>query len=937
MSKSSKELCDNKMEISSNNKMPDIEDFQFLKPISRGAFGKLSFLISKVFLGCKKEKPEQLMAIKVVKKSDIIHKNMVEQIITERDALARTKSPFCVQLFYSLQTASNVYLVMEYLIGGDLKSLLTMYGYFDEPMAIFYAAELTLALDYLHSHGIVHRDVKPDNLLLDNRGHLKLTDFGLSKITLHKELNLADLASLTPLTHSGLSYVRTPGQLLSLTSHLSFSSEDGNTTTNTSMSRVQNRNVSQSSHCSTSTPQLPGSVHDQQTPQNALKWKKRRSKLSVTTPMKAASLESESYTPSSHVNVSSQCDIGESPSLPNTMEHHFESSPPDKSNTCEIMSLQKPFDKSVLLSANLSSPPNPFPLKSPSKSPSNEMPEPQAGKESGGKGIDTSSDFDVSLNSDGHESGILPLHTPGHSSRDNSIDYGKEDSFEEKQTSSSGESDDTVFRFPVMGESKDIISSSPNSKGEENEKINAELENQDDKEIYTESRGTESSKRKRDSDVDFEVSNLELDDTKLISSIEHFMSHDIDPTDTIKLNPRIRALSQLEDHMSPVGLPQQFSLPNNILGERKASDIATSSPIFFHDTIDNREMDPDDKTHTKSAKEEFKVPLKSNHKKNQRIPSRNGTEYSHGTGVTQELSQISLDSEEKPYKRRNIQRTPLQTISNNVNSSPRNFVTPKRHFSESSFRKSSVGDVNSSTQSILRDNVSVESEVFLPVDLPMEVSYTSKLVRWYSESDAVGDLHTKELSERSSTFVSPGQHPNSSHPFNSFHTPARMPSIPTTPLQRIRGQTPLRPPKSVRRGKALSSEEQSRILGTPDYLAPELLLKLGHGPAVDWWALGVCLFEFMTGVPPFNDETPEGVFHNILQRDIPWPEGEEALSNAAVSCIDALLTCDQNLRPGLKKLREFVLFKSIDWDNLLDSVAPFVPQPDDAMDTTYFE
>ncbi|RXG51650.1 Serine/threonine-protein kinase greatwall, partial [Armadillidium vulgare] len=680
------------------------------------------------------------------------------------------------------------------------------------------------------------------------------------------------------------------------------------------------------------------------------------------------------------------------------------------------MSLQKPFDKSVLLSANLSSPPNPFPLKSPSKSPSNETPEPQTGKESGGKGIDTSSDFDVSLNSDGHESGILPLHTPGHSSRDNSIDYGKEDSFEEKQTSTSGESDDTVFRFPYMGESKDIISSSPNSKGEENEKVNAELENQDDKEIYTENRGTESSKRKRDSDVNFEVSNLELDDTKLISSIEHFMSHDIDPTDTIKLNPQIRALSQLEDHMSPVGLPQQYSLPNNILGERKASDIATSSPIFFHDTIDNREMgcndikkkgfklfghtgqqslspsssfknkklvdssdvsggskvsisiysDPDDKTHTNSTKEEFKVPLKSNHIKNQRISSRAGTEYSHGTGVTQDLSQISLDSEEKPFKRRNVQRTPLQTISNNVNSSPRNFVTPKRHFSESSFRKSSVGDVNSSTQSILRDNVSVESEVFLPMDVPMEVSYTSKLVRWYSESDAVGDPHTKDHSERSSTFVSPGQHPNSSHPFNSFHTPARMPSIPTTPLQRIRGQTPLRPPKSVRRGKALSSEEQSRILGTPDYLAPELLLKLGHGrvvffnslnsvfsfiygeifslliyyssgPAVDWWALGVCLFEFMTGVPPFNDETPEAVFHNILQRDIPWPEGEEALSSAAVSCIDALLTCDQNLRPSLKKLREFVLFKSIDWDNLRDSVAPFVPQPDDAMDTTYFE
>ncbi|XP_064107453.1 serine/threonine-protein kinase greatwall-like [Macrobrachium nipponense] len=83
--------------------MPGIEAFQFIKPISRGAFGK-------VFLGCKKDNPSQLYAIKVVKKSDIVNKNMVEQVITERDALARTKSPFCVQLYYSLQTVCNVYL-----------------------------------------------------------------------------------------------------------------------------------------------------------------------------------------------------------------------------------------------------------------------------------------------------------------------------------------------------------------------------------------------------------------------------------------------------------------------------------------------------------------------------------------------------------------------------------------------------------------------------------------------------------------------------------------------------------------------------------------------------------------------------------------------------------------------------------------------------------
>jgi serine/threonine-protein kinase greatwall len=78
---------------------------------------------------------------------------------------------------------ASVFQVMEYLVGGDLKSLLSIYGYFDENMAVFYVAEITLALEYLHSHGIIHRDLKPDNMLLTDRGHVKLTDFGLSRIS----------------------------------------------------------------------------------------------------------------------------------------------------------------------------------------------------------------------------------------------------------------------------------------------------------------------------------------------------------------------------------------------------------------------------------------------------------------------------------------------------------------------------------------------------------------------------------------------------------------------------------------------------------------------------------------------------------------------------------------------------------------------------------
>lgn len=196
-----------------------------------------------------------------MKKSEMINKNMVSQVITERNALALSRSPYCVTLFYSLQSLSNVYLVtfisaipdeikflnsylipkvMEYMVGGDLKSLLTVSGFFDESAARFYCAEITLALQYLHSHGIVHRDIKPDNMLLSATGHLKLTDFGLSKIDLSRDLEISDLVNFSPSIQSH----RTPGQLLSLTSHLSFGSEKrlGNTKTSNLMRAMTQSN-----------------------------------------------------------------------------------------------------------------------------------------------------------------------------------------------------------------------------------------------------------------------------------------------------------------------------------------------------------------------------------------------------------------------------------------------------------------------------------------------------------------------------------------------------------------------------------------------------------------------------------------------------------------------------------------------------------------------
>ena len=204
--------------VSTATKMaPTIEDFLILKPISRGAYGK-------VFLGRKKES-KNVYAIKAMKTSEMIKKNMQSQIIAERNALALSNSPFCVKLFYCVQSTNYIFLVMEYLIGGDLKSLLNIYGFFEEEMAKFYVAEIALALNYLHKHQIIHRDLKPDNVLLTDKGHIKLTDFGLSKVGIERDLQIADFVNKTPAnfrTKSALHGLRTPGQILSLTSHLSF-------------------------------------------------------------------------------------------------------------------------------------------------------------------------------------------------------------------------------------------------------------------------------------------------------------------------------------------------------------------------------------------------------------------------------------------------------------------------------------------------------------------------------------------------------------------------------------------------------------------------------------------------------------------------------------------------------------------------------------------
>lgn len=122
-----------------------------------------------------------MFALKVLKKDNIIKRNQVEHTKTERSVLGYVRHPFIVGMNMAFQSKNKLYFVLDYCAGGELFFHLGKLGKFPEPRARFYAAEIILAISYVHSLDIIYRDLKPENVLLDAQGHIRLTDFGLSK------------------------------------------------------------------------------------------------------------------------------------------------------------------------------------------------------------------------------------------------------------------------------------------------------------------------------------------------------------------------------------------------------------------------------------------------------------------------------------------------------------------------------------------------------------------------------------------------------------------------------------------------------------------------------------------------------------------------------------------------------------------------------------
>ncbi|XP_038675294.1 serine/threonine-protein kinase 38 isoform X2 [Scyliorhinus canicula] len=148
-----------------------LDDFESLKVIGRGAFGEVRLV--------QKKDTGHIYAMKILRKSDMLEKEQVGHIRAERDILVEADSQWVVKMFYSFQDKLNLYLIMEFLPGGDMMTLLMKKDTLSEEETQFYIAETVLAIDSIHQMGFIHRDIKPDNLLLDSKGHVKLSDFGL--------------------------------------------------------------------------------------------------------------------------------------------------------------------------------------------------------------------------------------------------------------------------------------------------------------------------------------------------------------------------------------------------------------------------------------------------------------------------------------------------------------------------------------------------------------------------------------------------------------------------------------------------------------------------------------------------------------------------------------------------------------------------------------
>jgi protein-serine/threonine kinase len=168
-----------KSKTASSDEGKRVEDYVLLKVIGRGNFGKVVLVKSKI--------DSNFYALKCLKKAEISEMKCEHLIKAEKRVLEKVDHPFVIKLHQTFQTQDKLYMLFDYNNGGELFFHLQKKIRFSEELARFYAAQLYLALSYLHNKNVIYRDIKPENIILDNMGYIKLIDFGLSKDKFHSD------------------------------------------------------------------------------------------------------------------------------------------------------------------------------------------------------------------------------------------------------------------------------------------------------------------------------------------------------------------------------------------------------------------------------------------------------------------------------------------------------------------------------------------------------------------------------------------------------------------------------------------------------------------------------------------------------------------------------------------------------------------------------
>ncbi|XP_043335849.1 serine/threonine-protein kinase greatwall isoform X6 [Cervus elaphus] len=757
---------------------------------------------------------------------------------------------------------------MEYLIGGDVKSLLHIYGYFDEEMAVKYISEVALALDYLHRHGIIHRDLKPDNMLISNEGHIKLTDFGLSKVTLNRDINMMDILTTPSMVKPRQDYSRTPGQVLSLISSLGFHTPVAEE--NHDSANVVSTHVSETSPLSQGLT-CPMSIDQKDITPYSSKLLKSCPEMVASHPRMPVKCLT-SHLLQSRKRLATSSTSSPSHTFISSVESECHSSPRWEKDCQESDDAAG----STMMSWNT--------VEKPLCTKSVDAMETKSFNER---------DLELAL-SPIHGSSVVPATGNSY------VNHAKK--------CSSGE---------VSWEARQLDVNSINVTADKNQSGLHES-----KQWAVDSGGmTEEHLGKRSCKRIFELVDSSPRQGIIPNKKSCFEYECINEMTDCYANQRTGLTVEVQDLKLLVYRDQQNDCVNkenvgNSFIDKHQTPEKSSVPMIEKNLMCELDDDCD-----KNSKKDY---LSSS--------------FLCSDGDRTPKS-IHMDSDSS-FPGISIMESPLGGQS----------LDPDKNIKESSLEESNIEDLLAVSPSCQ------ESTLPKGVECPTIQDSNQKMLA--PSSEVLKPLTSKRNAVAFRSFNSHINASNSSEPSKKSVTSldvmdiscAYSGSYPTaiTPTQKersympyqqtpnqVKSETPYRTPKSVRRGAA--PVDDGRILGTPDYLAPELLLARAHGPAVDWWALGVCLFEFLTGIPPFNDETPQQVFQNILKRDIPWPEGEEKLSDNAQSAVDILLTIDDTKRAGMKELKHHPLFSGVDWENLQHQKMPFIPQPDDETDTSYFE